>query len=476
MYSTYVSFILGCSVIAGATRTIVAKLFYQFGFENPLFLILLSLAGQAFSLVIYNIWRYSCVVSSITNDSNCNSRDDESSRSCTLDHTTTTISQRRISPSKSSQFTQAVFTSQFSTSEGGKSSIRTHTDMNAELEIPDVNSSGGILDEEEEVEEEECHIDIEGSHIQNITIQQTKSQQIHRLSLRPIGESVSKHGLPSESRTKKYISCIPWYLKPLLPALFNFLAASMRWTSLLFVAASIAEMLISGMELVLSVLAARCVRGRRITWVRWAGVGIVSLGIMLVGIFDTQNASTTSQGSDDNANVNTNSQDQVIGILLILGQCISSVLQDVSEEVMLHEADFPPALLIGMEGLFGLVVALILYFPLAPIVIGEHQTTALQDLQSNTTIVGLSIGWALLVTVTSIFDTAATGVTSSMTRNVWKNIRTGLIWIVNLIIFYATGNPELGEEWFIPGSFYILIGFAVMLSGVSVYYGKGSRA
>ena len=143
---------------------------------------------------------------------------------------------------------------------------------------------------------------------------------------------------------------------------------------------------------------------------------------------------------------------------------------------MLHEADFPPALLIGMEGLFGLVVALILYFPLAPIVIGEHKTTALQDLQSNTTIVGLSIGWALLVTITSIFDTAATGVTSSMTRNVWKNIRTGLIWIVNLIIFYATGNPELGEQWFIPGSFYILIGFAVMLSGVYVYYGKGSRA
>lgn len=467
MYSTYVSFILGWSVIAGATRTIVAKLFYQFGFENPLFLILLSLAGQAFSLVIYNIWR--CCVSSISSDSNCNSR------SC--DHDVTDRGQ-----SSSQLFAQAVFTSQFSTLEGGKSSIRTHTEMNAENDISNLNNndcSSRIVDKEQVEEEDECHIDIEeGSHIHNIIIQQTKSKQIHRMSLRPIGESVSKHGLPSESRTKKYISCIPWYLKPLLPALFNFLAASMRWTSLLFVAASIAEMLISGMELVLSVLATRCVRGRRITWVRWAGVGIVSLGIMLVGIFDTQNASgATFQGSDDNANnTNTNSQDQVIGILLILGQCISSVFRDVSEEVMLHEADFPPALLIGMEGLFGLVVALILYFPLAHIVIEEQQMTALQDLKSNTKIVGLSIGWALLVTITSIFDTAATGVTSSMTRNVWKNIRTALIWIVNLIIFYATGNPELGEEWFIPDSFYILIGFTVMLSGVYVYYGKGSRA
>ena len=81
-----------------------------------------------------------------------------------------------------------------------------------------------------------------------------------------------------------------------------------------------------------------------------------------------------------------------------------------------------------------------------------------------------------MVTVTGIFNIAATGVTSSMTRNVWKNFRTCLIWIVSLIIFYATGNPELGEEWIMPGSFYILIGFAVMLAGVYVYYCKGARA
>jgi len=53
-------------------------------------------------------------------------------------------------------------------------------------------------------------------------------------------------------------------------------------------------MLISGMELVLSVLAARCVRGRRITCVRWVGIGVVTVGIILVGIFDTRNANIAS--------------------------------------------------------------------------------------------------------------------------------------------------------------------------------------
>ena len=139
----------------------------------------------------------------------------------------------------------------------------------------------------------------------------------------------------------------------------------------------------------------------------------------------------------------------------------------------MQEADFPPALLIGMEGLFGLIIALPLYFPIAPL-IGEEPSHIRDDL-SQSEIVGLSIGWTLLVTITGIFDTASIGVTSSMTRNVWKNMRTCLIWIVGLIIFYAAGNPDLGEEWAVPGSFYILIGFSVMVCGIYLYYGKGAN-
>ena len=53
-------------VVTGAARSIVAKLFYQLGFDHPLFLTLLYLGGQALSLVPYNFWRYFC-----------NSREDE---------------------------------------------------------------------------------------------------------------------------------------------------------------------------------------------------------------------------------------------------------------------------------------------------------------------------------------------------------------------------------------------------------------
>ena len=417
----------------------------------------LGLGGQALSLVPYNIWVYFC-----SGEEESSGEDEESVKSSTVDVTAETdrlklhsMSTRQRLLQSSRKFSQSVFTV---ASEDEKTS--SHRRYSTQTQTTD-----GMINEEEKVEEGECS---------NTNIEES----IKKNRNSALSQSVSTHGLPSESRTEKLISRIPWYLKPIIPAFFNLLNSCMRWTSLLFVAASIAEMLISGMELVLSVLASRCVRGRRITCVRWIGVAIVTVGIILVGIFDTRNANIASQG-DDSANTDgqesTVMRDQVIGILLILGQSIMSVLQDITEEVFMQEAAFPPALLVGMEGLFGLIIALILYFPLAPL-FGEKPSAVLEDLQSNGKIVGLSIGWALLVTVTGVFNIAATGVTSSMTRNVWKNFRTALIWIVSLIIFYATGNPELGEEWFVPGSFYILIGFTVMLGGIYVYYGKGSKA
>mmetsp|Transcript_29732 Transcript_29732/g.46001 ORF Transcript_29732/g.46001 Transcript_29732/m.46001 type:complete len:248 (+) Transcript_29732:104-847(+) len=55
MYSAKVSFILGAMVLTGAARSVTAKIFYQLGFNHPLFLTLLYLIGQALSLIPYNI-------------------------------------------------------------------------------------------------------------------------------------------------------------------------------------------------------------------------------------------------------------------------------------------------------------------------------------------------------------------------------------------------------------------------------------
>ncbi len=196
------------------------------------------------------------------------------------------------------------------------------------------------------------------------------------------------------------------------------------------------------------------------------------MGIVLVGVFDS--SSSNVDVADGETNDGSTMNKQIIGIMLILGQSVMSVIQDLTEEVFMQEAAFPPVLLVGMEGAYGIVIAVILYFPIAPL-LGENPSDVASSLRKDN-VVGLAIGWTLLVTLTGIFNIAATAVTSSMTRNVWKNMRTCLVWILGLILFYATGSSELGEGWYIPGSFFILLSYGVMCIGIFIYYSRGSRA
>jgi hypothetical protein len=57
-----------------------------------------------------------------------------------------------------------------------------------------------------------------------------------------------------------------------------------------------------------------------------------------------------------------------------------------------------------------------------------------------------------------------------MTRNVWKNLRTALVWVFALAIYYTTANDSLGEKWNTPQSFYILASFCIIVFGIATYY------
>jgi hypothetical protein len=79
-----------------------------------------------------------------------------------------------------------------------------------------------------------------------------------------------------------------------------------------------------------------------------------------------------------------------------------------------------------MEGLFGLGFGLLLYWPLAS-VFGEDLNNTwgtLTDSEFNTLCV---IFMPFLFTLTGIFNIMATGATSSsMTRNVWRNMEDSI--------------------------------------------------
>ncbi|VEU35570.1 unnamed protein product [Pseudo-nitzschia multistriata] len=260
----------------------------------------------------------------------------------------------------------------------------------------------------------------------------------------------SKTGLTSDSREAvAWIHRIPWYLKPGIPGFFNLCNSALRWACLVYVAASTAEILISGLELVLSSFAARVLRKRIISRRRWIGVSVVTAGIVLVGFAKLEE----TRDSD------SETHNFLVGNLLIVGQCVFSVLQDLSEEVFMQEANFPATLLLGMEGLFGLVFGL----PIYALFFDEEISFTRFNIEYQ-------IGLVVLVLLTGILNIRTTEATSSMTRNVWKQFRIMLVWILGLLVYYLGSGGRLGEAWVFPDSLFVLGGFGVILTGVFFYY------
>ena len=419
-------------VVTGTARSVCVKSFIQIGFDSPEIITFLFLLGQFLSIIVYFFSQFCDKFKIISlkdkNVEECHPISDKNAVQSLEEGDTTSPAD-----TNSKKHTMKV---------GSLNEMIPQKAIQNEIEIP----KGNVFDEEMEKSEHDTNSSIQILHTENSS---------------HIG---STHGLTEESEQAiSWIHSIPWYLKPLIPALFNLCNAFMRWASLLYTAASIAEMLISGMELVLSVLASRWIRKRKISSFRWAGIGFVTIGLFVVGtshLLQSHNEKEKDDEEDDGSG-GSGLDGSIIGLLLIVGQCVMSVLQDLAEEVFIQASDFPPTLLLGMEGFFGLIMGSILWALIHP--------PQLDDL----TLVDkypYMISLTLLFTVTGIFNIMATGVTSSVTRNVWKNLRTLFVWATGLIIYYSVGNGDVGETWLVPESFIALFGFMIILSGVHVYY------
>lgn len=407
-------------IIAGAGRIVAVKVYFQIELEEsrsvtPMFVTLLYLVGQALSLFVHYIY-------------------------ISLKAAGGKSDQSKI---KYSTIEMADRTMDDNDEEDGDNNIsslpETTIDKHHKFELDMPTAAEKTISDDATCEIlDETFDDDDNEH-----------QIVPRPKLRRQG---SKTGLTEESKKAvAWIHQIPWYLKPVIPGFFNLCNSALRWACLVFVAASTAEILISGMELVFSSFAARIIRKRIISNRRWFGISIVTLGILLVGFAKVI----------EKKEIEDEEQRFFIGNLLIFGQCVFSVLQDLSEEIFMQEADFPATLLLGMEGLFGLIFGVPIYL----LFFSEEIVFTRFNIEYE-------MGLVILVLITGILNIRTTEITSSMTRNVWKQCRIMLVWTLGLLVYYIGSNDKLGEPLVFPGSLFVLGGFSVILTGVYFYYSE----
>lgn len=403
-------------IVAGALRSVAVKLAYQSGFKAPLTVTLLSFLGK--TLAIFAHWT-------------------------------------------SKSWAAKKCYNPFDATAGGKSTS-TDDEERPSLELGDragVDATGSSAPAEQNPTDEAKALSRPSAVV-----------DFYTSALRRSGEEIpngSDHGLSGDSEeTIRWVHRIPFYARPAIPAILNLVASALRWTSLVWIDASVVEMMVAGLELVLGTAAARIFRKRMVSGRRWAGVVVVSAGVILI-----------ERANSEKSLDRHSAREVTIGVILILIQSILSVFQDLSEEIFLQfsESHVPAILMLGVEGAYGFVVGAIIYSIIYSTA-GENlleiedigQTIAV--LRADTRLLWWCAALPLIFLVSGIFNIKATGLTSAMTRNVWKTLRTIMVWLIALAIYYLGSNSALGEAWHVPESFVILLGFIVMTSGIILYY------
>ncbi|EFO64166.1 Integral membrane protein [Giardia lamblia P15] len=208
------------------------------------------------------------------------------------------------------------------------------------------------------------------------------------------------------------------------------------------------------------------------------GVCFAFLGLVLVGV------ATTIQ--EQNLGEYGSAFTTIMGVFLVISGQLFSATQFLMEEKILKSQDIDPLMVVGWEGVCGVILSLCVACPLAHVIPGsdhgslENYTNSLYMSFVNGNIIAMNILYVLSIL---FFNWSGLTVGKSLTsthRSLFDNLRSLLIWVIMIIIYYSTRhyNRPYGE----PLTLYSLLelfGFGVMILGVMIHNnvrGFGAKA
>lgn len=234
----------------------------------------------------------------------------------------------------------------------------------------------------------------------------------------------------------------------MIPCLCDWTATTLVNCAFIFVPASIVQM--TRGAIVIFTCAFSCIfLGRRQYRFHYVGVALVFLGITLVALsaFFNPVGSTVSAGS----NVY-----RLVGISLCIGAQVFQASMLVYEEKILHLHNIPPLKVVGMEGLYGVMVGVGLLFILNPMGV-ESTPAAMYQVTHSTPLMLAVFASILTMAVFNFTGVTVTQKASATSRATIDCARTILIWMFELAVGWNVFNILQ------------LIGFVLLALGVVIY-------
>jgi len=277
---------------------------------------------------------------------------------------------------------------------------------------------------------------------------------------------------PAELKKQKHarlMKNLQHYCGVAIPSLFDLLATTLMTFGLIPITVSVMQML-RGSMVIFSALLTVFVRKRPLAAYQWTGVSICCAAMVVVG-FASVLQGIFSPDHDKNVYPWTA---QLGGCFLVIGSQFIQACQIVVEEYILGDGGgMAPLLVVGLEGLWGQVLCLLCFIPLAYFIPGSDNGHMEDPYDS---FVMISRNWTLPIIICVYWvailflNYGGMLVTSELTavhRTIFEAVRTSAIWVTSIFIYYAITH-KYGEPWTV-WSYMQLVGFSMLIFSMLLY-------
>eukprot|EP00981_Chlorochromonas_danica_P013850 scaffold6925_cov248-Ochromonas_danica.AAC.12 len=251
-----------------------------------------------------------------------------------------------------------------------------------------------------------------------------------------------------------------------VPSFCDLLCTLLLLVAQLYITASLWQMM-RGSIVVITSLLKRFVLNHRLKPFMWAGVGVITVAMVLCA-----SSSFIGNPPPSDPHITDSHKDPRVGIALVVLGCVA---QDVFEEKVMAVDGVPPLVVIGVEGLWGTFLTAFIVYPIAYMLPGndgghfENPWDALAMIQNDYVLRNLVVLFVLTVTIYNCAAVYVTKYLSAIWHAILDNFRPITIWGLGLLIHSA--YQQYGEAW-TAGSWLQLLGLMTLLFGTAVYNGN----
>jgi len=255
-----------------------------------------------------------------------------------------------------------------------------------------------------------------------------------------------------------------------IPSSFDLFASTLMTFGLIYINVSVFQML-RGSMVIFSAILSIIFLHRHIHAYEWFSIAITIIALICIG---TAGIYIPTVGEDEETSFSASQK--LLGCTLVILSQLVQAGQIVTEEFILKDINMPALEIVGWEGIWGLVMMVLIACPFAFICPGDDPSPlggslenifdSFHQLFHSGEVALISIIFILAVMLYNIFGMLVTSGSSAVNRTILEAVRTLLIWIF-MLICAAAGCP-FGEYW-VSWSWLELVGFILLISSSLMY-------